>query len=172
MKYGIISDTHITLNSNQELVRSLIEQLKHAFSDVDIIIHAGDVSEPFFLEELEKIAPVSCVRGNIDNSGDLKQFIVITANLYKIGVIHILPENLEEFAKEHDLQIIVFGHTHIPLIKGTTFDLLLLNPGSPTKPKAPPQKPGFHKPVARPTVMTLNFDKDDIMSTFIVTLKF
>ena len=171
MKYGIISDTHITLNSNKELVMSLTEQLKQVFAEVDNIIHAGDVNELFFLEELETIAPVSCVKGNVDNFRDLKQFIKIHANPYNIGVIHILPENLEEFAKEHDLQIIVFGHTHIPVIKGTTYDLLLLNPGSPTKPKIPPQKPGFRKPVARPTVMTFNLDKDDIMSTFIVTLK-
>lgn len=171
MKYGIISDTHITLNSNNEMVASLIKELKITFSNVDIIIHAGDVSEQMFLEELEKIAPVSCVAGNADYFGDLKQFIKIQADSYNIGVIHILPENLEEFSKEHNLQILIFGHTHIPLIKGTEFDLLLLNPGSPTKPKPPPQKPGFHKPVARPTVMTLNFDKDDIMSTYIVSLK-
>lgn len=171
MKYGIISDTHITTNSPKDLQTSLINQLKATFRNVDSIIHAGDVSTPFFLEELEGIAPVSCVRGNVDEIETLEPFIKLLANHYTIGVIHILPENVEEFAKRHNLQIIVFGHTHVPLIKGTTFNVLLLNPGSPTKSKPPPQKPGFLKPVARQTVMTLTIDKDDVISTFIVTLK-
>jgi putative phosphoesterase len=122
MKYGIISDTHITSHSKNELVTNLIKELNGAFSNVDIIIHAGDVNEKFFLEELEKIAPVSCVQGDVDNFRDIKQFIKIPVKRYNIGVIHILPENLEDFTKEHNLQLLVFGHTHIPLIKGTEFD--------------------------------------------------
>ena len=62
-------------------------------------------------------------------------------------------------------------HTHIPLIKGTKFNTLLINPGSPTEPKSPPQKPGFLKPMARPSVITLNIDENDVMSTFIITLR-
>ncbi|MFX0028976.1 MAG: metallophosphoesterase family protein, partial [Candidatus Hermodarchaeota archaeon] len=98
-------------------------------------------------------------------------FIKISVSQYNIGIIHELPGNLEEFMRVNNLQILVFGHTHIPLIKGTKFNTLLLNPGSPTKPNVPPQKPGFLKPVARPTVITLNIDENDILSTFIITLK-
>jgi putative phosphoesterase len=171
MKLGIISDTHITSNTNQDQVDSLINQLKNVFKDVDKIVHAGDVSELFFLKELESIAPVSAVNGNVDNVENLEQYANIIVSRYNIGIIHILPENLEEFMKENKIQILIFGHTHIPLIKGTEFNTLLLNPGSPTKPNVPPQKPGFLKPVARPTVITLNIDEDDILSTFIITLK-
>lgn len=171
MKLGIISDTHITSNTNQDQVDSLINQLKNVFKDVDKIVHAGDVSELFFLKELESIAPVSAVDGNVDNIENLEQYANIIVSRYNIGIIHILPENLEEFMKENKIQILIFGHTHIPLIKGTEFNTLLLNPGSPTKPNVPPQKPGFLKPVARPTVITLNIDEDDILSTFIITLK-
>ena len=171
MKLGIISDTHITSNTENDQITSLISQLKNVFKDADKIIHAGDVCELFFLKELEKIAPVSCVRGNEDEIENLEQFIKFSASRYNIGVIHILPENLEEFMKEHDLHIIIFGHTHVPLIQGTKFNTLLLNPGSPMKPNVPPQKPGFLKPVASPTVITLKIDENDIMSTFIITLK-
>lgn len=171
MKLGIISDTHITSNTNQDQVDSLINQLKNVFKDVDKIVHAGDVSELFFLKELISIAPVSAVNGNVDNVENLEQYANIIVSRYNIGIIHILPENLEEFMKENKIQILIFGHTHIPLIKGTEFNTLLLNPGSPTKPNVPPQKPGFLKPVARPTVITLNIDEDDILSTFIITLK-
>ncbi|MFX1530262.1 MAG: metallophosphoesterase family protein [Promethearchaeota archaeon] len=171
MKLGIISDTHITSHTEKHRIESLISQLKAVFKEADRIIHAGDVCELFFLNELEKIAPVSCVKGNDDEIEKLDQFIKFSASRYNIGVIHILPENLEEFMKEHDLHIIIFGHTHIPLIQGTKFNTLLLNPGSPTNPNAPPQKPGFLKPVAKPTVITLKIDENDIMSTFIITLK-
>jgi hypothetical protein len=48
---------------------------------------------------------------------------------------------------------------------------LLINPGSPTQPKAPKPKRGFDKPIARPTVITLKIDEDNILSTFIINLK-
>ena len=102
---------------------------------------------------------------------NLEFFIKFSVGRYNIGVIHILPDNLEEFTKKHNLQILIFGHTHQPLIKGTDFNVLLLNPGSPTKPKAPIERPGFMKPIARPSVITLNIDENDILSTFIINLK-
>jgi putative phosphoesterase len=171
MKFGIISDTHITSNTKKVQIAALIDQIKSAFKDVDQIIHAGDVSESFFLEELKNIAPVTCVKGNIDKIESLDLFVKFSESRYNIGVIHILPENLEEFMKKYDLHIIIFGHTHVPLIKGTKFNTLLVNPGSPTLPKSPPQKPGFLKPVARPSVITLNIDENNVMSTFIITLR-
>ncbi len=171
MKLGIISDTHITSNSKKGQVVSLINQLKNVFKDADKIIHAGDVCERFFLNELEDIAPITCVRGNADEIEDLENFTKFSASRYNIGVIHILPDDLEEFMKKYELHIIIFGHTHIPLIKGTKFNTLLVNPGSPTVPKSPPQKPLFLKPVARPSVITLKIDENDVMSTFIITLK-
>jgi putative phosphoesterase len=171
MKLGIISDTHITSHIEKDQITSLISQLNIVFRGADRIVHAGDVCELFFLKELEDIAPVSCVKGDVDLIEDLEKFIKISAGRYNIGVVHKLPENLEEFMKEHDLHIIIFGHTHIPLIQGTKFNTLLLNPGSPMKPNVPPQKPGFLKPVARPTVITLKIDENNVISTFIITLK-
>ncbi|MFW9990125.1 MAG: metallophosphoesterase family protein [Candidatus Odinarchaeota archaeon] len=171
MKFGILSDTHITINTSKDQVSSLIDQLRHVFKDVDEIVHAGDVCEEFFLKELQSIARTRCVQGNLDNIKELKIFIKFTIGRYNIGVIHILPDNLEEFTKKHGLQILIFGHTHQPLIKGTAFNVLLLNPGSPTKPKAPIERPGFMKPIARPSVITLTIDEHDILSTFIINLK-
>lgn len=171
MKLGIISDTHITNDDNKENISNLISHIKEAFKDVDTIVHAGDVCEIFFLNEIKKIAPTKCVKGNLDNINDLDLFTKFSVGKYNIGVIHQLPDNVEEFAKRYDLNILIFGHTHQPLIKGTEFNLLLLNPGSPTNPKAPPKRPGFMNPVARSSVMVLNIDENDILSTFIINLK-
>ena len=170
MKLGLISDTHITHNYDKDKLIVLINQIRNVFNDVDEIVHAGDVCEDFFLDEIKKIAPTKCVKGNLDNINNLEKFIRFSVGRYNIGVIHLLPDNVENFAKKHDLNILIFGHTHQPLIKGTNFNLLLLNPGSPTQPKAPEERPGFMKPIARKSVIVLNIDENDILSTFIINL--
>ena len=171
VKFGIISDTHLTIKDEISLTENLFNQLKEIFKQVDEIIHVGDVCEEFLLNHLKKIAPVRCVKGDCDNITGLEEFIKFPVNKYNIGVIHKKPEYLEDFFKEKNLHILIFGHTHQPLIKGTTYNTLLINPGSPTKPKAPPPKRGFEEPIARPTVITLNIDEDNILSTFVINLK-
>ncbi len=172
MRYGIISDTHIK-DMNDEKVKPLIKALKNAFRNVDKIIHAGDISNLAFIEELNKIAPVSFIIGEDDEFTDLKRFLKIKTLHYNIGVIHEVPSNLEEFCRSNDLirGILIFGHTHKPLIKGTEFNTLLLNPGSPTIPKAPDKIAGFQKPVARKSVLTLEIDQKGIVKVFIINLK-
>lgn len=171
VKFGIIADTHFFSNSDPISIKNLLAQLKKAFKDVDEIIHAGDVCDNFFLKELKKIAPTKCVRGNEDKIEELPDFIKFTVGSYNIGVIHREPDNLEAFIKEKGLNILIIGHSHQPLIKGTTYNTLLINPGSPTQPIAPPQKRGFDKPLARPSVITLNIDKEGILTTFLINLK-
>ncbi|MFX0028632.1 MAG: metallophosphoesterase family protein, partial [Candidatus Hermodarchaeota archaeon] len=97
MKLGIISDTHITSNTNQDQATPLINQLMNVFKDADRIVHAGDICEPSFLSKLESIAPVSAVKGEGDKLLNLDQFIKISVSQYNIGIIHELPGNLEEF---------------------------------------------------------------------------
>jgi len=169
-KFGIISDTHFTTSNKNELYYKLLNQLKETFKDVDEIIHAGDVCESFFLDDLEKIAPIRCVQGESDKIADLQNFITFKVGKYSLGIIHKKPENIEAFFKEYNIHILIFGHTHQPLIKGTPYNTLLINPGSPTKPIAPPPKRGFDQPIARPSVITLKIDDDDILSTFLINL--
>lgn len=167
---GIISDTHIKEDNFSNLGVDLLNQLKIAFKNVDEIIHAGDVCSKIFLTKLNEIKPVRCVAGHED-SMDLKPFIKVKRGSYTIGVIHKQPEDLERFCNENKLQILIFGHTHQPLIKGSNFNTLLINPGSPTLPKAPPHKIGFEVPTPKPSVVLLMIDDDDILSTYIVNLK-
>ena len=166
-KFGIISDTHFTNTGKNELYYKLLNQLKEIFKGVDEIIHAGDVSESFFLKDMENIAPVRCVRGESDKIPGLENFINFEVGKYTLGIIHKKPENIEAFFKEHNIHILIFGHTHQPLIKGTPYNTLLINPGSPTKPIAPVPKKGFDQPIARPSVITLKIDNDNILSTYL-----
>ncbi|MFX1358258.1 MAG: metallophosphoesterase family protein [Promethearchaeota archaeon] len=171
VKCGILSDTHITINDDPEKINNLLSQLKIVFQDVDMIIHAGDVCEEFFLEKLEQIAPTRSVMGNLDKIEGLEPNISFTIGDYNIGVIHELPNDIESYFKKNKLHILIYGHTHQPLIEGTPYNTLLINPGSPTKPKAPPKKKGFNKPIARPSVITMSIDENNILSTFIINLK-
>ena len=50
MKYGIISDTHITSNTKKDQTLLLVDELRDVFKDFDEIIHAGVVFELFFLD--------------------------------------------------------------------------------------------------------------------------
>jgi len=170
MKYGIISDTHITRKDSSEKIKRIITQLERIFKNVDEILHAGDVNEPFFLDYLKTIAPVKCVSGEEDIIEDLDNYIKFSAGSFNIGIIHRAPENLEEFIEKEEIQILITGHTHVHLIENTPYKALILNPGSVTHPKAPPEVKGFKKPMARPSVITLNIDENNIISTFLINL--
>lgn len=169
-KFGIISDTHFITQDKNKLYYKLLNQLEETFKDVDEIIHAGDVCVSNFLDDMENFAPVRCVRGEADKIPGLENIIIFEVGKYTLGVIHKKPENTEVFFKEHDIHILIYGHTHQPLIKGTPYNTLLINPGSPTKPIAPPPKKGFEQPLARPSVITLKIDNDNILSTFLINL--
>ncbi len=171
VKYGIISDTHFTSNTDSNSINLLLNQLKHTFRNVDEIIHAGDICLNSFLNKLNEIAPTSAVAGECDLIKGLPKFLDLSAGKYKIGVIHQKPPNLKVFFEEKKVHILIFGHTHQPLLEGTPYNTLLINPGSPTHPIAPLKKRGFNKPLARPSVITMNIDENDILSTYIINLK-
>ncbi|MDL2246426.1 YfcE family phosphodiesterase [Methanobrevibacter sp. OttesenSCG-928-K11] len=153
MIIGLISDTHINDKSYK-----LTENLKTAFKDVDLILHAGDIVIPRVLDELEKIAPVIAVQGNMDraNGFDLPERKLIEKKGVKIGLIHgeVYPkgddQQLYYLAKELEADILVSGHTHQPMIE-TVKDVLLLNPGSPTAPR-----------LADPSVMLLKINDGEV----------
>ncbi|MBD3255888.1 MAG: YfcE family phosphodiesterase [Candidatus Lokiarchaeota archaeon] len=171
VKLGIISDTHIYSDDNAEEVKRLLKEIKKAFKDVDQIIHAGDVCEAFLVDRLNDIAPTTCVKGNMDKIVNLDKFIILSAGSYRIGVIHEPPQDLKGFFKTQNIHILIHGHTHAPLIKGTPYNTLIVNPGSPTRPVAPPKKPYFQDPIARPSVITLSVNENDLLSTYLINLQ-
>jgi hypothetical protein len=170
MKYGILSDTHIYSSTNKKKIDSLLEKLGIAFEDVEQIFHAGDVCEEFFLKELNKIAPTKCVMGNMDKIQGLDSFLKFSIGKYNIGLIHEPPRDLKTFFTNSNLHILIHGHTHRPLIKGTSYNTLILNPGSTTRPKAPKPKRGFATPKAKPSVIIMEIDEENLLKTFLIHL--
>lgn len=135
IKIGVVSDTHLT--SGAALPKRLLE----ALSNVDLIIHAGDLVELSVLADLEKIGPeVRAVWGNMDSAQvkqTLPEFQVFKAGQFSIGLTHGLggPFNLMEMVKEkfkkEKVDCIVYGHSHQPKNE-LHQQILYFNPGSPT----------------------------------------
>ncbi len=132
---GVISDTHIPTKKKE-----ISTQVHEIFKSVDLIVHAGDLLTLEVVKELERIAPVVAVHGNMDTSKvkeQLPQAVSLEIYSWKIGVIHdsVFPPvgwRMKKVAKENHLDILIFGHTHRPFLKSN--GILIINPGSPTKP--------------------------------------
>ena len=105
------------------------------------ILHAGDVGLLTVLDELESIAPTHAVRGNIDgHDGGLPDELVLDIGTIgrrrlRILMVHIglngvrLRSPIRERARACHADLVVCGHSHIPLI-GTDGGVTVLNPGS------------------------------------------
>ena len=129
MKIGIISDTH----------GHVPNAVHDAFNGVDHILHAGDVGPMDVITELETIAPVSAVRGNVDYTIQLPQTRVQTFVGQKFLVHHIVdlpfPSQLvRETIADEQPNVVVFGHTHMPCNEQHN-GVLFLNPGSASNPR-------------------------------------
>ena len=135
MRIGVLSDTHIPGRA-----KKLPEELIREFQSVDHIIHAGDVTSDSVLNELELIAPVTAVAGNVDPQTlqqELGMKKLITLGGFRIGIVHghgtygKTADRAFLTFKDEAVDCIVFGHSHIPLCEYRE-NLLLFNPGSPT----------------------------------------
>jgi uncharacterized protein len=126
MRIGLISDTHGWLR----------QAVFHAFAGVDRILHAGDIGPPGLLVELEAIAPVTAVWGNTDGFEIREQtegVARVEENGWRIVLLHghqlgsPTPEGLRRACPDAD--IIVYGHTHRPLVERAD-GILVVNPGA------------------------------------------
>lgn len=121
---GLISDTH-----------GLIRPGVHAaLTGVELILHAGDVGGSAILDELRRIAPVKAVLGNTDPPGEpgLAEEIVLEVGGLRVHVSHgheVGSPTPAKLAVRYDADVVVYGHTHRPLV--TQHDgRLFVNPGA------------------------------------------
>jgi len=145
---GLISDTHGLLR--KEAVAAL--------RGSELVVHAGDVGKPEILEELERIAPVVAVRGNVDTAAwaaKLPETAVAEADGVSIYVLHDLS-SLDVNPVAAGFRIVVSGHSHKPG-KTERNGVLYINPGS-----AGPRR--FQLPV---TLARLNVSKSPYEVEFV-----
>ena len=111
-----------------------------ALRDADLILHAGDLSATFALEELRALGPpVQAVYGNADEPAlraALPEELVVDVEEARIGIVHIPgpAAGREErlLRRFPGCDAVVFGHTHLPVVERHG-GVWLLNPGSPTE---------------------------------------
>lgn len=131
---GVLSDTHIS--SEHDVLPS---EIFHYFSEVALILHAGDITHSSVIDRLSALAPVIAVAGNMDSSigMSLHESQIIPFLGFRIGLIHgrgsphAVRNEIGMFFSDKNLDVIIHGHSHIPYVDkvGQT---LWINPGSPT----------------------------------------
>src|SRR5256714_12806963 len=131
-KVGVISDTHIPH------FKKLPEAIWEHLAGVELIIHAGDLSILSVLNELETIAPIVAVQGNVEYEEVVMKLPIkreVVVGHCRIGIVHILGEshNRVRVARQEfpNARVVVYGHSHIPCNEEHDGQLLF-NPGSAT----------------------------------------
>ena len=130
MKIGLISDTHGFIGNDT----------LDALSGVDEIWHAGDIGTLDITDQLQRIAPVRAVYGNIDNHQIRTEwpeygFYDLEGNRFLM--IHIANRlgsynpRVRELIARYEPDFLICGHSHILKVQfDKRFDLLYINPGA------------------------------------------
>lgn len=132
MKIGVISDTHL-----REVNSQLVDIYEEYFSDVDMIVHAGDLVSSEIADFLSQ-KPLHIVQGNMDSLAIKERFpkkSIVEAGGFRLGLIHGWgsPFGIEGRIRSefNDVNVIIYGHSHRPanhVDKGVLF----FNPGTAT----------------------------------------
>ena len=133
VRIGVISDTHGDRNS--------IEQAATLTGAVDIWLHAGDYSRDSRLLAALTGAPVVAVAGNCDRTIDARPDEFLEFEGCPIWLTHGHRYHVREghanllfWARQYNVRLVIYGHTHIPIIAWEQ-DLLIFNPGSAAYPR-------------------------------------
>ena len=141
MVIAVISDTHLPRGR-----RHLPDECVARIESADLVLHAGDISAPEVLDEIEQIGPpVRAVHGNVDAAPlmlRLPEALSVEADGARIGMVHDAGPargRIERLrARFPDADAVVFGHSHIPLHEERD-GFQIFNPGSPTDRRRQPE---------------------------------
>lgn len=138
MKILVVSDTH-GQNRNLEIVVGRIKP-------IDMLLHLGDVEGSEYLVDKIGECPAYIVRGNCDMNGKLPGEIVLPVEGHTIFMTHghrymagYGTARLKEAARARGADIVLYGHTHVPLLQHED-GMTILNPGSLSKPRQEDRK--------------------------------
>lgn len=140
----VISDSH----GRNDDIEGVLQQVE-SIGKIDYMIHCGDVERgDDYIRALFE-CPCTMVSGNNDYYLDLPMEEIIEIEGFKILVTHghyhyvnSGVHHLKEYARQQGVDIVMFGHTHVPFFEKDE-DLVTLNPGSLTYPRQAGHKPTF-----------------------------
>lgn len=141
MKILIVSDTH-------RKHENLIEVLSRV-QPVDMLIHLGDAEgEEDYIRGLAG-CPVEIVAGNNDFFSNLPREKELDLGKYHVLITHghyyyvnAGIGDIEREASARNFDIVMFGHTHRPIIDYSR-DVIALNPGSLSYPRQEGKRPSY-----------------------------
>ena len=146
MKIGVVSDTHLP-RFGRALPRALVDGLRDA--RVDLILHLGDMTGPEVPALFEPIAPFDGVAGNNDGGELVARFgrrKVLVGGGLRFGLVHgdlgdgrTTPERAANSFGALEVDVVLFGHSHQPLLRRLADGRWLVNPGSPTDKRREPR---------------------------------
>ena len=151
MRILIVSDTH---RNNENFLKVLDRE-----GPLDMVVHCGDTEGSEYLISKSAGCPAHIVMGNNDFFSDLPREIEFEIAGYKVWVTHghnyyvsLGNETLKEIALQRGIDIVMYGHTHKPVIEEKT-ELTMLNPGSLTYPRQNGHRPSY-------IIMEVNENRD------------
>jgi putative phosphoesterase len=136
----VVSDTHLTAAT----VDRLPAEVWSLAAAADVVLHAGDVVDPAVLDALRGHAEVHAVLGNNDHGLERVLPEVWEGDLggVRVGMVHDSGPTRGRAARMArrfpEVEVVVFGHSHDPLVEGGVSGQLLVNPGSPTQRRRQP----------------------------------
>jgi len=141
MEVVVLSDSHLTQG-----LHSMDPQILDALAQADVVLHAGDITSRQALSELEAMAETYAVLGNNDGElqGVLPESRLLELGGVKVAMVHDSgaragrPRRLRR--RFPDADVVVFGHSHVPVDEVGQDEQLLFNPGSPTQRRAQPHR--------------------------------
>ena len=134
-RIGVISDTHGRLDP----------RVFTLFEGVDLIVHAGDIGGDDLLIELEAIAPVQAVSGNVDfpaNPSKRPLWRTLETPAGRVAVTHghraespsTALDIMHAYFRDFLPDIIIYGHSHIPKLEEIG-GVRIFNPGAAGQPR-------------------------------------
>lgn len=142
MKILIVSDTH-RKNENYFKVIQMMGPL-------DMIIHCGDAEGSEYALTQAADCPVQIVLGNNDFFSSLPRELLFNVGKYKLWVTHghnyyvsMGNEMIKREARARGVDIVIYGHTHRPVIDTSEKDVIAVNPGSLSYPRQDGHKPSY-----------------------------
>ena len=131
----VVGDTHGRCEKIQKEIKSL--------PGVDLLLHTGDHWQDG--QTLARKLKVKChaVTGNCDRGSDGVKELVLELIGHRVLLTHGHLQNVKRTmnnlyykAKQGHIDIVLFGHTHIPYLEHVD-GIWFMNPGSPTYPRGP-----------------------------------
>jgi uncharacterized protein len=141
MEVVVLSDSHLTGGLD-----ALDPQIIRAGAEADVVLHAGDITSRRALAELEAVAVTYAILGNNDHAleGILPESRYLDLGGVRVAMVHDSgprkgrPRRLRRRFPDADL--VIFGHSHIPVDEVGEEEQLLFNPGSPTQRRSQPHR--------------------------------